>query len=240
MDATWPTLSTGETLSERVHDAVREKILNGELKARAFVRESELATAMGVSRTPIREALARLAGDGFLERIPQRGYRVPEPSIDDLLERYPLLCAVEVLAGELAFPRLGPEEFEQLEAVNQKYRLASERGDVETCIDSNDRFHHLLAVFSGNSVVRDLADDLRSQVRRLEIWEFSRVFEDRFTSGATEWQNAPMEHEAMLDAVRRGDFDEARDILRSNRSSTWRALSRRTALKPRSPDEDHA
>ena len=63
---------------------------------------------MGVSRTPIREALGRLASEGFLERLPHRGFRVPEESLGNLLELYPIVASLELLAGRLALEQFTP------------------------------------------------------------------------------------------------------------------------------------
>src|SRR2546421_1926122 len=90
---TWPVLGSGRTLAQRVYEVVRDRILANALSPRAYVREEELATAMGVSRTPVREALNRLATEGFLERLPHRGFRVAERSIEELAHVYTVLQA---------------------------------------------------------------------------------------------------------------------------------------------------
>src|SRR4051812_6016019 len=102
-DKAWPVIGSSQTLAQRVYEAVRDRILGNELAPRANVREEELATAMMVSRTPIREALNRLASEGFLERVPHRGFRVASRSIGELAHVFTVLQALEMLASELAF-----------------------------------------------------------------------------------------------------------------------------------------
>ena len=99
----WPRPKPAPS-SEQVYRAVRARIMDGALAPGHFLREKDLES-MGVSRTPIREALGRLASEGFLERLPHRGFRVPEESLGNLLELYPIVASLELLAGRLALER---------------------------------------------------------------------------------------------------------------------------------------
>lgn len=216
----WPVLGATETLAERVYTAVRDRILSSDLGPRVHVREEELANAMGVSRTPVREALSRLATEGFLERLPHRGFRVPERSIDELVNLYPVVQSLELLAGELAFPRITKKDLERLVEVNRGFARAVEANDVAKAVDLNDRFHHVLAGLSGNPVLSRLLDDLRSQVRRLEVLDFSAVLleaQDGEGAGVSRdmWVK---QHAALIDALGCGEQDRALALLRENRS----------------------
>ncbi|MEP7347950.1 MAG: GntR family transcriptional regulator, partial [Gemmatimonadaceae bacterium] len=171
----WPVIGASETLAERAYQIIRDRILANALAPQTYVREEELATAMGVSRTPVREALSRLASEGFLERLPHRGFRVAERSIDELADVFTVLQALELLASELAFPRIQPADLERLEEANAGFAAAIEANDVATAVDLNDHFHHTLAEMSGNPVLSRLLDDLRRQVHRLEVLDFSSV-----------------------------------------------------------------
>ena len=142
-DRAWPVLGSGRTLAQTVYEVVRDRIIAGDLAPLSFVREEELGSAMGVSRTPVREALSRLASEGFLERAPQRGFRVPERSIDDLMHLHPILQTLELMASDLAFPRIGPADLERLKQANAEFARAVEANDVPDAIELNDRFHHL-------------------------------------------------------------------------------------------------
>ena len=79
------------TSADIAYAVLKHGIIHGELAPGSRLRADELAKQLGMSRTPVREALGRLASEGFLERIPHRGFRVPEESIADLLELYPIL-----------------------------------------------------------------------------------------------------------------------------------------------------
>ena len=112
---TWPLLRTA-TLTDQVYQILRDRVLAASLKPGEFIREQEVSERLQVSRTPVREALGRLASEGFLERIPHRGFRVPEESVADLADSYPIMCALEILAAEESFSRLDAAALEELTA----------------------------------------------------------------------------------------------------------------------------
>jgi DNA-binding GntR family transcriptional regulator len=216
---TWPVIGSVQTLAQRVYEVVRDRILGNALTPRAYVREEELASAMGVSRTPVREALNRLATEGFLERLPHRGFRVAERSIEELADVFTVLQALELLASELAFPRITPTDLARFEEANAGFAAAIAANDVATAVDLNDRFHHLLAEMSGNPVLSRLLDDLRRQVHRLEVLDFSSVLEpadgDETTIARDAWVQ---QHAEFIAALRGGDHTRALEIMRANRS----------------------
>ncbi len=224
----WPGISNA-TLSDRVYQAIRDNIVKGRPPAGEFVREVDVSTALGVSRTPVREALARLARDGFVEKIPRRGFRVPEESLDRLLELYPIVSALEVLAGESAFPRIGPEGIAQLRGINLECIHAAERKEVRATIEANHHFHHVLSEQCGNARLCDLLDELRAQMVRLEIWSATHPAHNA---------EAVSQHEEILLAIERRDYPQALGILKTNRLQTYSAftqeLPQRTAKGTRS------
>lgn len=220
----WPVIGSSETLAEKVYSVVRDRILASDLGPRTHVREEELANAMGVSRTPVREALGRLASEGFLERLPHRGFRVPERSIEELVHLYPVVQALELLAGELAIPRITSENLQQLEEANRGFAQAVEANDVATAVDLNDRFHHALAEMSGNPVLSRLLDDLRSQVHRLEVLDFSAVLlESGDGAESVSRDTWVRQHSMMIDSLRNGQPAKALAVLKENRSLVAKA-----------------
>ncbi len=211
--ALWP-LPQARTLSEQVYRAVRARIMDGGLAPGTFLREKDLES-MGVSRTPIREALGRLASEGFLERLPHRGFRVPEESLANLLELYPIVASLELLAGRLALDHFAPSDLAQLKAVNGRLAEARDRGDVRAMLDLNTEFHRLISERGGNRRLAMLLDDLRSQLTRLELWYYS---------GRDRTQRSIREHEEITAAIESGDRPRALSLLERNMSLTYRSL----------------
>ena len=209
----WP-LSEARTLAEQVYRAVRTRIMDGALAPGTFLREKDLES-MGVSRTPIREALGRLASEGFLERLPHRGFRVPEESLGNLLELYPIVASLELLAGRLALERFTPADVGELKAINGRLAEARDRGDVRAMLEQNTRFHRLISERGGNRRLVMLLDDLRSQLTRLELWYYS---------GQDRTQRSIREHEEIIAAIEVGDRPRALALLERNMSLTYRSL----------------
>jgi DNA-binding GntR family transcriptional regulator len=212
--STWPLPAT-RTLAEQVYHAVRARIMAGALAPGTFLREKDLET-MGVSRTPIREALGRLASEGFLERLPHRGFRVPEESVANLLELYPIVASLELLAGRLAFDRFTAEDIARLRDINARLAEARDQGDVRAMLDHNTAFHGHITERGGNRRLALLLDDLRSQLTRLEHWYYS---------GRDRTQRSIREHEEIIAAVERGDRARALELLERNMSLTYRSLT---------------
>jgi DNA-binding GntR family transcriptional regulator len=210
----WPKVSSS-TLADQVYAAIRDRIIAGELEAGHFAREQEISEAMGVSRTPVREALGRLATEGLLERLPHRGFRLPQESISRLLEVYPIVSALELLAGQLAFPKASAADLDELRGLNRRLAAAGGDGEVEGAIELNDRFHALIAEASGNQRLVALLDDLRTQLRPLENWYYTDPDHTR---------KSVEEHDALIDALATGELDRALSIFQRNMSLTITTL----------------
>lgn len=221
------TRGSEATLADRVYEEVRGRLLEGDVPEDRFIREQGLSDEIGVSRTPVREALARLASEGFLERIPHRGFRVPDESLSRLLDLYPIVSALEVLAGRLAFPGLDAGDLEQLRRINDRLRAAVDAADATAAVDENDRFHALVAERSGNERLSRLLEDLRAQLRRLETWYYSDPSLGR---------RSVREHEELVDALEEGRRDRALEILEGNMRLTRTELLREAGQ----PDEGGA
>ncbi|HEX6939643.1 MAG TPA: GntR family transcriptional regulator [Longimicrobiales bacterium] len=210
----WPKIPA-RTLADQVYHVVRRRILERTLRPGEFVREQELSSALGVSRTPVREALGRLASEGFLERIPHHGFRVPSDSLAELLELYPIVSALEIVASRLALPRLDAEDIEALEACNRRLRGALHGDDLETASEINHEFHDIICEKSGNRRLIDMLRDLRSQVARLE----ARCYSSREQS-----ERSVREHDEIIRLVERGEFEEAVEVVRRNMVRTYNEL----------------
>ena len=213
-EPSWTRISA-TTLADQVYRVVRVRILSGEIVPGEFIREGDLNKAMGVSRTPIREALGRLASEGFLERLPHRGYRVPKEPIEDLLNLYPVIASLDLLAGRLALPRLVRADVVRLREINERLEAAKAHEDVQALIELNNQFHRLFGERSGNARLCSLLDDLRAQLTRLERWYYS--------DGAHVRQSV-RQHSEIIEAIEEGDSARALRLLEANMSLTLQSL----------------
>jgi DNA-binding GntR family transcriptional regulator len=212
MPDTWPNLKP-ETLTDQVYEILRERVISGQIPPGEFVREKDVSDRLGVSRTPVREALSRLGSEGFLERIPHRGFRLPNETVEDLIEIYPIMTALEVLSVKEAFDRLDEKAIAELRKINESYAKAYKDNDIHGGIDKNHEFHNKLSASSGNNRLCRMLEDLRSRVRSLEIWAFSDI---------NNWPRSIEEHEEILRALESRRLDRAIEILENNRLGTYR------------------
>ncbi len=215
MTEPWPIIRS-KTLSDHVYHVLRARIGRSLYDAGEFIREQEISEALGVSRTPVREALARLASEGMLERIPHRGFRVSVEPLRDALELYPIVGSLDLLAGKLAFPTFDENDFSELERINAELAQVIDSGDTARAVELNYAFHRYISQRSGNSRLAAMLDDLRTRILPWEHWYFENV-ED------PEHQSVD-EHIEILAAVRAGDFDRAASIFESNMFWTYRVL----------------
>lgn len=211
----WPIIRS-KTLSDHVYHVLRARIGRGLHGAGEFIREQEISEALGVSRTPVREALSRLSSEGLLERIPHRGFRVSVEPLRDALEMYPILGSLDLLAGKLAFPNFEERDFRELERINAELSEAIAAEEPARAVELNYAFHRYIARHTGNHRLAAMLDDLRARVHPWELWYFENV-ED------PEHQSVD-EHAEILAAVRAGDFERAARIFETNLFWTYKVL----------------
>jgi len=185
-------------MRDQIADRLRSQILQGELPPGSRIREERLAEEQGVSRVPVREALQRLEGEGYLVLTPRRGATVATPSRERAVEVMEVRRALENLAVRQAAAARGGSVAKELAAVVDRGFVAIERRRHREIPDLIDRFHHLIAVASGNSELVALLEQLRTRVR----WMFEVDVEHR-SEGS--WND----HREVLDAVLAGDEERA-------------------------------
>src|SRR5699024_11058477 len=133
-----------------VFNTLRRAILRGELKPGERLMEIQLANKLGVSRTPIREAIRKLELEGLVLMIPRKGAevaKISEKSLRDVLE---VRCSLEELAIELACQRMSDEEIEELQKAQDDFRSAVESGNVMRIAEADEAYHDVIFKGTGN------------------------------------------------------------------------------------------
>lgn len=189
------------SLATRAYHVIKEKILNRELPGGSVVVEGRLATKLDLSRTPLREALRRLAGEGLLVKEGSRQFTVRQVSAAEFFQSMRVRELLETEAVVLAVGRLSPETTNDLRSQIRECATKSEQRKDHWLLD--DRIHEHVAEASGNAVAARIIKDLRAATRMFEI---NRPFE-RVNADA-------QEHLAILDAIDAGDRDPARAAMR--------------------------
>ena len=192
---------------DQVHDALLERIVSGELPAGARLPQEALAEELGVSRTPLREALARLASEGLVAFTPNRGATVAPRDFGDLEQAWRARLVIEPGAAELAAARRDADAVERMRETVRRQRVVVD--DVTTSFALNREFHLALVAASGNSHLTQFAELL--WLRRIGVPIFARQARDR--AHLLAWADA---HEAIADAVAAGDAPAAARLTRDH------------------------
>lgn len=160
-------LDSYKPLRELVLEAIREAIVAGTLKPRERLMEIQLAEELGVSRTPIREALRKLELEGFIVMVPRKGAYVADISIKDIADVFEIRAALEGLAAALAAERITEEELEYMERCLVEKADAIKTGNMEKLIDADTKFHEAIYQSSRNERLYAIISNLREQIQRL-------------------------------------------------------------------------
>ena len=193
--------------ADHIVDDLEQMIVTGSFADGERLDEIRLAEHFGVSRTPVREALQKLAASGLVEQLPRRGVFVREPGPVDLVNMFETMAELEAACGRLAARRITEPELAALEEANALCRAAVEGGDADDYYRHNERFHHLIYGATQNAFLAEQAARLQKRLkayRRLQLHLRGRLAQSM------------SEHETILAALRSGDGEAAADTLRSH------------------------
>lgn len=211
-----------ETLKQRqitgeIYHLLREKIIAWELLPGQRIAVDEIAGQLGVSRTPLKDALARLESEGLIEIQPRRGTFVTELTPDDVREKFEVREALEMKACELLEGKLDDSKIAQLRAVNEIFTSPGISLTENARLDA--QFHSLLVEYCGNTHLRDVYSRLNAHLQIARIHYQSDHWMHRF-------RIAREEHIAIVDALADHRIDVATALLREHiRSSMRRMIS---------------
>lgn len=187
-------------LSERLRETIEEEVATGQLKPGTHLDEVELAERFGVSRTPIREALSLLAGEGLLEIRPRRGAVVAQASPQRLVEMFDVMAELEAMCARLAARRLDEQDLQAMAEAHTRCEEAVKAKDPDAYFYANEDFHMALYGASHNAFLVEQARALQRKLRpyrRLQLRVRNRL------------QHSLSEHEAIMNALREGDANGA-------------------------------
>ena len=196
--------------SEQAYEALRSAILGAEIAAGEAVNEAEWAERLGMSRTPIREALSRLSQEGLVETVPHRGTFVRGVSLDDLREVYQLREVLEALAATDAVLRLSDEVILEAEEAWASLARALEEGqqpDYETVGRLDNAFHMMIVSHCGNGRLRVIMQGLNDEVLRYQLLT-ARLLDDV--------KNTVQQHLALIQLLKRRDASGLSEALKNH------------------------
>ena len=210
-------------LRDRAYEVLRDAIVDGTLAPGEQLREQELQEWIGVSRTPIREALMRLERAGLVRTRPGRSTTVVPLDDDRVRDAIPVVASLHVLAARLASGRLAPEQLALMRTANEDFADAVTRGDVDGALAADDRLHDVVVAAAGNQVLADSLEQHAPLVRRTERARF-RAQTAASTSphqGGRPTIGSHELHDRLIQALAAGDAEAAAAAARE----TWDTLT---------------
>lgn len=214
-------LDSYKPLREVVFDSLREAIINGTLRPSERLMEIQLAEELGVSRTPVREAIRKLELEGFVVMMPRKGAYVAGISFKDIEDVFEVRASLEALASGLAAERITDEELEELERILVRKKEIIADSDLPAFVESDTKFHDSLYKCSRNQRLIQMLSNLQDEIQRFRavslafpgrmqeaLEEHRKIVEAVADRNITKAQNAAWEHiekaeNGLLEEIRR-------------------------------------
>jgi DNA-binding GntR family transcriptional regulator len=193
-------------LRDQAYARLRDAILDGTLEPGEQLKDAELAEWLGLSRTPIREAVARLEEYGLVVTKPQSSTRVAPLSARDARDAFTVVAALEALAASLGVPRLTGADLETMRVVNRDFAHALGAADVDAALAADDRFHGVLVKAAANREITRSLERLMPKIRRLERARF----------GSLSGRRSVEQHERIIALCAASEAEQAAEAVREN------------------------
>lgn len=191
-------------LRDVVFNTLREAILRGDLEPGERLMEIALANKLGVSRTPIREAIRKLELEGLVVMIPRRGAEVAQITEKDLKDVLEVRTSLEALTAGLACRRMTPERLLELEDALKAFEVSVKRGDLTDMAQKDVNFHDVIFAATNNARLIQILNNLREQMYRYRL---------EYLKDSESHQKLLREHRMLLTAIREGDKEKAQAVI---------------------------
>jgi DNA-binding GntR family transcriptional regulator len=197
------------SLREQVYEVVLQAIVNADFPPGHQIRDVDIAHSLGVSRTPVREALQRLVDEGLVETAPGAATRVTPIDVDAVRNIYPIVGALHALAVRLGAERIGRSAVEELPRTNDACAAAVATRQIVAALAADDAFHGIVIRAARNPELERALDRLMPHIRRLQLAQF----------GSEPARLSIRQHKAIVTAFRRDCVDDAVQTMEENWSN---------------------
>jgi DNA-binding GntR family transcriptional regulator len=194
-------------LHEHVAKRLRMMLVEGRISPGAKLNERELTEILQVSRTPLREAIKRLAAEGLVELLPNRGAIAVSLSEADVRDTFEVMAGLEAMSGELAAERITDEELAEIKAMQFEMMAAYTRRDLSNYYRLNSLIHEAINAAAKNPVLTATYNQVNARLQALRF---------RSNQDGVKWSRAVKEHEKMVDALAAHDGASMRELLLSH------------------------
>ncbi|MFK2825429.1 GntR family transcriptional regulator [Bacillus sp. B190/17] len=194
-----------KSAKESAFNQLQQWIIDGTLKPGEKLNDKELAEALAVSRTPIRESLQLLEAQGFVKMYPGKSTQVTEVEKESLMELLPPLAALQALSAELAIPHLTDDAISLLEQTNEKFAEAIRSKNYFLALKTDEEFHQMIVATANNPYILKMTASLRSHIMRLFFHHSIPLTEESIT-----------EHTAIIQCLKERRDTDAAAAMRKN------------------------
>lgn len=209
-------------LSEKIAETLREYIMKGSLKPGERLTEPKLSAMLGISRTPIREALRLLENEGFIDIYPRRGAVVSEITSKDVDEIFIIKTKLESLAARLAVENISEADIKKMMDINEKMMKYSESKNVVNLIKLNADFHNIFIEKCNNSRLIKFIESLNKQFKRVTAYSFTETGRIK---------KVLEEHKNIIDAFVNRDAEKVEQLVDIHVKNGWQFIKSRMNYK---------
>lgn len=202
-------------LRDVVFNTLREAILKGELKPGERLMEMHLANKLGVSRTPIREAIRMLEQEGLAVTIPRKGAQVAKMTEKDLQDVLEVRDALDELAVACACKRMTEEQFAMLKDAMAAFEAATKTDDVRSIVETDEAFHDVIYAAAANPKLENIINSAREQMYRYRY---------EYVKDKTVYQQLIDEHKAIMEGFAKRDVDYVKSIMHTHLANQINAV----------------
>lgn len=192
-------------LRDVAFNTLRQAILKGTLKPGQRLMEIQLAKQLGVSRTPVREAIRKLELEGLVVTLPRKGAEVAQITEKDLKDVVEVRCALEELAVELACERISTAQIVQLKEIVKDFESLIKNKDITALAENDVKFHDIIFTATNNPRLMQMINNLREQMYRYRL---------EHLKDAKAHEQLIKEHELIISALQKKDVAKAKETIR--------------------------
>ncbi|MEW6531989.1 MAG: GntR family transcriptional regulator [Thermodesulfobacteriota bacterium] len=210
-----PSKIPARPLSQEVAQRIRDMIRKGLVKKGDRIIEKEFCQSMGISRTPLREALRILSSEGLIDLVPNKGAYVAQPSLREIRELFEVMSILEGTCARVVAEKMTDGDLAKIEKLHAQLEKHFEEKEPEKYLKVNQRYHILLQELTGNRVLNEVVNGLRDKIL---LYRYRQLYQpDRF-------QASMNEHRALMEAFRKKDPATAESIMKRHLMNQCEAL----------------
>ncbi len=202
-------------IKDEAYNILSNWIITGKLQPKSRIKINELSESLGISRTPVREAILKLEDEGLIISKANRWTIVAPIDLMEAIDIYQIVFTLESLAIKEGFKNMSNEDITELEEINEKTKAAlSEKNLIDALISDND-FHDKIVNLSANKEIMPILKNLKRKIQRIELFFFENLDNSL---------DSYCEHKAIVEAMKERDLDKTIEALKVNWSNTIKLL----------------